>query len=119
MGTVDCYSILLVFLVNCGFTLTNSVIFNFLVATARTIHYPVLNTSVLSCIKHQGGVSCAAGHVPSGVLPVHVCVLPSVSVITVTCSAGGAGPEPGEGQRAREDRICFSAALGVSRNCEK
>ena len=52
-------------------------------------------------------------------LPVHVCVLPSVSVITVTCCAGGAAPEPGAGQRAREDRVCFSAALGVLRNCEE
>ena len=52
-------------------------------------------------------------------LPVHVCVLPSVSVITVMCSAGGAAPEPGSGQRAREDRVCFSAALGVLRNCEE
>ena len=49
----------------------------------------------------------------------HVHVLLSVSVVTVTCFAGGAAPEPGEGQRAWKDRICFSAALGVSRNCEK
>ena len=53
------------------------------------------------------------------VLPVHVCALLSVSVLTVKSCAGGAAPKPGEGQCAREDHICFSAALGVSRNCEE
>ena len=48
--------------------------------------------------------------------PVHLCVLLSVSVITVKRSAGGAAPEPGKGQRAWADCVCFSAALGVSRN---
>ena len=46
-------------------------------------------------------------------------VLPSVAVVTVECCAGGAAPEPGTGPRERKDRICFSAALGVSRNCEE
>lgn len=52
-------------------------------------------------------------------LPVHACVLSSVSVIIVKRCAGGAAPESGEGQRAWEDRVCFSAALGVLRNCEE
>ena len=47
------------------------------------------------------------------------CVLPSVSVITAKRSAGGAAPEPGAGQHARGDRVCFSAALGVLRSCEE
>ena len=74
---------------------------------------------MISLIKHQGGVSRAMGCVPSWVLPVHVCVFVSVSVVTVKSSTGGAAPEPGEGQCAREDCICFSAALGVLRNCEE
>ena len=70
-------------------------------------------------MKYDCGVCCATGLVLSSVLPVHMCVLLSVSVITIRRSAGGAAPEPGEGQCAREDRLCFSAALGALRNCEK
>ena len=94
-------------------------LFFFFVSIERAVLYPVLKERVLSCIKHQGGVGCTPGFVPSLVLPVHVCVLPSLAVVTVKKSAGGAAPEPGEGQRAWEDHICFSAALGVSRNCEE
>ena len=85
----------------------------------RGLYFILLKEKVLSCIKHQGGVGCAARSVPPCVLPVHVCVLPSVAVITVERCAGRAAPEPGEGQRPREDRVCLSAALVVSRNCEE
>ena len=85
----------------------------------RGLYFILLKEKVLSCIKHQGGVGCTAGCVPPWVLPVHMCVLLSVSVVTVTCSAGGAAPEPGAGPRAREGRVCASAALVVSRNCEE
>ena len=93
--------------------------FFFFPATATTVLYPVLNESVLSFVKRQDGVGCAAGCVLSWVHPVHACVFPSLSVVTVKRCAGGAAPEPGTGQRAREDRVCFSAALGVLRNCEE
>ena len=81
----------------------------------------------LSCSKHKHSImyqvpgwgQLCCDIVPSWVLPVHMCVLLSVSVVTVTCSAGGAAPEPGTGQRAWKDRVCFSAALGVLRNCEE
>ena len=82
------------------------------VSTARAVLYPVEG-------KGQCGVGCAAVRVPPCVLPVHMCVLLSVAVVTVERSAGGAAPEPGEGQRAREDRICFSAALVISRDCKE
>ena len=103
MGTVDCYSILLVFLVNCGFTLTNSVIFNFLVATARTILVPVLNTSVLSCIKHQGGVSCTAGHVLSCLFMCVCCYLFQSSLLHALL---GELP-PSQGQVTMHGRIMY------------
>ena len=61
-------------------------------------------------------VGCA---VLSLVLPVYVCLLPSVSVVTVKRCAGGAAPKPGTGQCAWEDRVCVSAALGVLSNCEE
>ena len=38
-------------------------------------------------------------------LPVHVCVLPSVSVVTVTCCAGGAAPS--QGQVSVHGRIAY------------
>ena len=85
----------------------------------RGLYFILLKEKVLSCIKHQGGVGCAAGCVPPWVLPVYMCVLLSVSVLTVMCSAGGATPEPREGQHPREDRVCLSTALVVSRNCEE
>lgn len=86
--------------------------------SASTVLYPTLNKRVLLFIKRPGQGSCAAGPVHPG-----CCLLmgmfASVSVVTVECGAGGAAPESGGGHRAREDRVCSSAALAVSRNREE
>lgn len=42
-----------------------------------------------------------------------------LSVFTVSCCAAGTAPQPGAGHCEWKGRICCSAALGVSRNCEE